>query len=76
MTVADFNSSGDEGASGSARRSAEDDGGRQAVAAAPETGQERLKERLKELAAAVVQELRKGTDVGSISAARAQAIRR
>lgn len=72
MTVADFNSSGDEGASGSARRSAEDDGGRQAVAAAPETGQERLKE----LAAAVVQELRKGTDVGSISAARAQAIRR
>lgn len=72
MTVADFNSSGDEGNSSGARGSAEGDGGRKAVAAVPETGQARLKR----LAAAVVQELRKGTDVGSITAARAQAIRR
>lgn len=45
-------------------------------AAATETEAKTAKERLGKLATSVVKELRKGIDVGSIAAARAQAIRR
>lgn len=46
------------------------------IAAATGTATETAQERLGKLATAVVKELRRGIDVGSIAAARAQAIRR
>lgn len=73
MTVPDSSGPSTEGRLVGARGGVEYDEGRQAVAAAAtETGQEQLKR----LAAALIRELRKGVDVGSVAAARAQAIRR
>lgn len=70
MALSDFNGATKEGNLASGRGGANAEWER--AMAAPETVQERLKS----LAAAVVQELRKGVDIGSIAAARAQAIRR
>lgn len=65
--VADFNDSGKEG-------NPEDGHGVTKAEDVPQA--ETVQERIGKLAAAVVDELQKGVNVGSIAAARAQAIRR
>lgn len=74
IAVPDSSGFSTEGCLVDARGGVEDDEERQAVVA--EAAAETAQERLKRLGTALVQELRKGVDVGGVAAARAQAIRR